>query len=262
MNHRILWLALASSWLTACTTTASLTESELSQTAQQGHGKAQYELARRLAAKPDYPEAMRWMKQAAQQSGPLAADSDTRGEAALQVGRWYQSGLGEPKSPTLANDWWQRAAKLGNREASYQLGMDCQLHHKGKLVSECLDWFEQAAKQDHAQAQLILGQWYAKQSGADTEAIKWLEKAAEQGNRDAQYQLGLRYEQGKGVNKRSDLPSAGLRRLPPSSNRMPCWCLLVRQVRQRHLLPISVLLTRVRRQPSCGWDWPIRPAIW
>ncbi|MFM9746067.1 tetratricopeptide repeat protein, partial [Streptomyces brasiliscabiei] len=55
------------------------------------------------------------------------------------------------------------------------------------------------------QAQLILGQWYAKQSGADTEAIKWLEKAAEQGNRDAQYQLGLRYEQGKGVNKRSDI---------------------------------------------------------
>ncbi|MFB3239724.1 tetratricopeptide repeat protein [Aeromonas salmonicida] len=205
MTYRALWLALASSWLTACTTTASLTESELSQTAQQGHGKAQYELAKRLAAKPDYPEAMRWMKQAAQQSGPLAADSDTRGEAALQVGRWYQSGLGEPKSPTLAKDWWQRAAKLGNREASYQLGMDCQLHHKGKLVSECLDWFEQAAKQDHAQAQLILGQWYAKQSGADTEAIKWLEKAAEQGNRDAQYQLGLRYEQGKGVNKRSDI---------------------------------------------------------
>ena len=106
--------------------------------------------------------------------------------------------MGEPKSPTLANDWWQRAAKLGNREASYQLGMDCQLHHKGKLVSECLDWFKQAAKQDHAQAQLILGQWYAKQSGADTEAIKWLEKAAEQGNRDAQYQVWLRYEQEKG----------------------------------------------------------------
>ncbi|GAJ50934.1 hypothetical protein ASA01S_136_00030 [Aeromonas salmonicida subsp. masoucida NBRC 13784] len=71
------------------TTTTSVTESELSKTAQQGHGKAQYELAKRLAAKPDYPEAIRWMKQAAQQSGPLAADSDIRGEAALQVGRWY-----------------------------------------------------------------------------------------------------------------------------------------------------------------------------
>ena len=56
---------LLASLLIACSTTTRLTESELSQAAQQGQGKAQYELANRLAAKPDYPEAMRWMKQAA-----------------------------------------------------------------------------------------------------------------------------------------------------------------------------------------------------
>jgi len=30
------------------------------------------------------------------------------------------------------------------------MGLMCQEQHQGKLVSECLDWFEQAAKQDHA----------------------------------------------------------------------------------------------------------------
>lgn len=205
MTYRILCLVLASHWLAACSTTTPQTESDLFQAAQQGQGKAQYELANRLAAKPDYPEAMRWMKQAAEQAGPLAADADMRGKAALQVGNWYQAGLGEPKSPKQASGWWQRSAKLGNPDASYRLGMECRQQHKGKLANECLDWFEQAAKRDHASAQLILGQWYAGQAGSDEEAVKWLEKAAEQGNRDAQYQLGLRYEQGQGVSKRSDV---------------------------------------------------------
>lgn len=205
MTYRTLWLVLASHWLAACTATTSQTESELTQAARQGQGKAQYELAHRLAAKPDYPEAMRWMKQAAQQTGPLAADAQLRGKAALQVGSWYQAGLGEPKHPGLARQWWQRSAKLGNADASYQLGLDCRQRYKGKLVSECLDWFEQAAKREHAGAQLTLGGWYAGQAGADEDAVKWLEKAAEQGNRDAQFQLGSRYEQGKGVSKRPDL---------------------------------------------------------
>lgn len=205
MTYRTLCLVLASHWLAACTTMTSQTESELTQAAHQGQGKAQYELAHRLAAKPDYPEAMHWMKQAADQTGPLAADADIRGKAALKVGSWYRVGLGEPKNPQLAESWWQRSAKLGNREASYQLGMECRQQHKGKLVSECLDWFEQAAKRDHAGAQFILGEWYTSQPGADADAVQWLEKAAEQGNRDAQYQLGLRYEQGRGVSKRPDL---------------------------------------------------------
>jgi len=113
--------------------------------------------------------------------------------------------LGEPKNPKQASGWWLRSAKLGNPDASYRLGMECRQQHKGKLANDCLDWFEQAAKRDHAGAQFILGEWYASQPGADTDAVQWLEKAAEQGNRDAQYQLGLRYEQGRGVSKRPDL---------------------------------------------------------
>lgn len=84
--------------LAACTSTASLTDVELSQAATQGDGRAQYELAKRLANQPDYPNAMRWMQQATEQSGPLAADQQIRANAAWQVGEWYQVGLGAQKS--------------------------------------------------------------------------------------------------------------------------------------------------------------------
>jgi TPR repeat protein len=205
MTYRVLWLALAASMIAACSSTTSLTDAELSQAAKQGDGRAQYELAKRLASQPDYPNAMHWMQQAAEQSGPLAADQPIRANAAWQVGDWYQVGLGEPKNPALATQWWQRSARLGNTHASYRLGVMCQEQHQGKLASECLDWFEQAAKRDHAEAQLVLALWYSKQPGADVDAVKWLEKAAELGNRDAQYLLGQRYEMGKGVAKRPDL---------------------------------------------------------
>lgn len=135
----------------------------------------------------------------------MAVDKEIRASAAWQVGDWYQAGLGEPKNLALATQWWQRSARLGNTNASYRLGLMCQEQHQGKLVSECFDWFEQAARQDHAEAQLILARWYSTQPGADTDAVKWLERSAELGNRDAQYLMGKRYAQGNGVVKRPDL---------------------------------------------------------
>jgi uncharacterized protein len=125
MKHQALWLALAASMLTACTSTESITDAELSQAAKQGDGQAQYELTKRLANQPDYPNAMYWMQQAAEQSGPLAADQKIRANAAWQVGEWYKAGLGEPKNPGLATQLWQRSARLGNTYASYKLGLMC-----------------------------------------------------------------------------------------------------------------------------------------
>lgn len=74
MTHRALWLAVAASLLVACSATTPRTDAELSQAAKQGDGRAQYELAKRMASQPDYPNAMHWMQQAAEESGPLAAD--------------------------------------------------------------------------------------------------------------------------------------------------------------------------------------------
>lgn len=205
MTYRALWLVLMTSWLGACSTTTSPTDAELSQEAEQGNGNAQYELAKRLAVKSDYLNAMHWMQQAAQQSGPSAAAQQIRADAAWIVGDWYQAGLGEPKSSKFAVQWWQRSARLGNSNASYQLGLMCQKQRQGRIESDCIDWFEQAAQLDHAGSQLILAQWYAKQPSSEDKAVKWLKKSAELGNRDAQYQLGLRYEQGLGVDKQPEL---------------------------------------------------------
>ncbi|MGL5280150.1 MAG: hypothetical protein ACRC8W_00070, partial [Plesiomonas shigelloides] len=85
---------------------ASLNDQQLLQKAQQGQGRAQFELATRLAGKaqPDYSAAMHWMKQAAE-GGVMAADSATQSRAAAQVATWYEQGLGEPKDPVKARSW-------------------------------------------------------------------------------------------------------------------------------------------------------------
>ena len=85
MIYRALWLALSASMLAACSSTASLTDAKLSQATKRGDGRAQYELAKHLASQPDYPNAMHWMQQDAEQSGPMAADQQIRANAAWQV---------------------------------------------------------------------------------------------------------------------------------------------------------------------------------
>ncbi|MDA1378929.1 hypothetical protein PCI56_02525 [Plesiomonas shigelloides subsp. oncorhynchi] len=76
----------------------SLNDQQLLQKAQQGQGRAQFELATRLTGKaqPDYSAAMHWMKQAAE-GGVMAADSATQSRAAAQVATWYEQGLGSRK---------------------------------------------------------------------------------------------------------------------------------------------------------------------
>ncbi|PWC22097.1 MULTISPECIES: tetratricopeptide repeat protein [Brenneria] len=205
MKYEKLLAALSVCWLASCQTPlSSMSEAELLNAANRGNGEAQYQLANQLAARSQYADAMRWMRQAAERSQP-AAKRETRAAAALQVGDWYQAGLGEPKNGPQARRWWTLSSRLGNGEAGYRLGMDCQARNQGKLAAECIDAFETAASNDYAPAQLVVAQWHATRSGGEADAVAWLQKAADQGNRDAQYQLALRYEQGKGVVIRRDL---------------------------------------------------------
>ncbi|MFP1740578.1 tetratricopeptide repeat protein [Lonsdalea quercina] len=210
MMRKTAVLLLTAGCLTACgTPVSSLSEQDLTRVASEGNGTAQYQLARRLAAKPDYPAAMRWMQKAAEQGGRLSASSDVRGAAALQVADWYQEGLGEPKNIPLAERWWHKSAYFGNSEANYRLGMQCKFRHQNTLAPECMDAFEAAAGKRHAGAQLAMAEWYAAHADSAKEAIRWFERSAEQGNRDAQYQLALRYEKGQGVTQRSDMAERG-----------------------------------------------------
>lgn len=198
-------LALAVCGLVACQApVTTLSQAELTASAQRGNAEAQYQLAKQLAAQKKYPEAMKWMQQSVTET-QRAATRERRAAAALQVGDWYQAGLGEPKNTPAARRWWNTASRLGNGEAGYRLGMDCQAQHQGKLVAACLDDVEPSATMGYAPSQLMMAQWYASRTGGEAEAVTWLQKAAERDNRDAQYQLAQRYERGSGVAVRHDI---------------------------------------------------------
>lgn len=203
-NTRIV-LALAAGCLAGCQGPLSaLSETELTASAQRGNGEAQYQLAKQLAERGEYPAAMKWMQQTVEETA-RAASREKRAAAALQVGDWYQAGLGEPKNAIAARRWWGTASRLGNGEAGYRLGTDCQAQHQGKLVAACLDAFEASAGNGYAPSQVTVAQWHSSRAGGDKDAVRWLQQAAERDNRDAQYQLAQRYEQGKGVVVRRDV---------------------------------------------------------
>jgi len=63
-------------------------------------------------------------------------------------------------------------------------------------------WYEKAAAQGDAEAQLALGVLYQNGWGVpqdDTQAAKWYEKAAAQGDARAQWSLGMLFGMGHGV---------------------------------------------------------------
>ncbi len=77
-----------------------------------------------------------------------------------------------------------------------------------------LEWFKAAAKQGHAEAQLILSRIYFSGRPASfpldyNKGLKWLKVAAEQGYAEAQYQLAERYYYGEhSKNGERDWPTA------------------------------------------------------
>nr|WED69475.1 hypothetical protein PJ912_06485 [Pectobacterium colocasium] len=94
MKYKKLLIVLSACWLASCQApVTSLPEAELAASANRGNGEAQYQLAKTLAARSQYTEAMQWMQKASGLS-ELPGSQEMRAAAALQVGDWYQAGLG------------------------------------------------------------------------------------------------------------------------------------------------------------------------
>jgi len=67
---------------------------------------------------------------------------------------------------------------------------------------EAIKWYYLAAKQDHMEAQFLLGKMYYLGRGVQqdySESIKWQQLAAQQGHGNAQFNVGLMYDRGQGV---------------------------------------------------------------
>ena len=94
-------------------------------------------------------------------------------------------------------DSLKAAAEQGKVEAQVNLG---NMYAKGEVVPqnyiEAVRWFRMAAEQGDAAAQLKLGYMYDTARGVpgnNTEAVRWYRTAAEQGLAKAQYYMGLMY---------------------------------------------------------------------
>lgn len=98
MKYKKLVIILSACWLASCQApVTSLSETELAASANRGNGEAQYQLAKTLAARSQYTEAMQWMQKASGLS-ELPANVELRAAAALQVGDWYQAGWARPRT--------------------------------------------------------------------------------------------------------------------------------------------------------------------
>ena len=86
-------------------------------------------------------------------------------------------------------------------DQNFQMGL--KAYRRGDYETAHREFLE-AAKQDHAKAQAILGLMYDNGEGIQknsAEAARWYCRAAEQGDAEAQTNLGVMYRKGEGVQK-------------------------------------------------------------
>ena len=119
-------------------------------------------------------------------------------EAFLTAEQYY-----EEEKYTEAVEWYMKAAKEEHAEAQYMLG-ECYYDGTGveQDYSIAVEWYKRASKQGLSQAQYCLGYSYYKGEGVKQDyklAVKYFSQAAEQGHAKAQRWLSLCYYDGEGV---------------------------------------------------------------
>lgn len=83
--------------------------------------------------------------------------------SAAYIGRMYLRGEGIKADPTLAKMWFERGAEHGDRECQNGLGLiyrDALVPGSRADMKQALNWFDAAASQELAEAQVNLGKYY------------------------------------------------------------------------------------------------------
>ena len=119
-------------------------------------------------------------------------------------------GLGTPRDPKAAVEWYAKAAAQGSAFAQRSLGTH-YLYGDGVPADDHLAfyWFGQSAGQDDAVAEESLAYLYLKGRGIPQDprvAFAWYYRSAEQDDANSQYNLASLYLYGNGVSK--DQPAA------------------------------------------------------
>jgi len=174
----------------------------------------------------------------------LAAAENGDMQSHYRLAEKFRHGVGVDPNAAMTLQHYRAAAQLGMAEAQYELAsiLDGDLLDTGRNKTEALIWFQAAADQGHAQAQIKMGTAHRhgdglQQSYADAahwfiaaaeqgssfaalnaaevladdlsdygSALRWYEFAAINGRRAGQLALGDLYRDGKGVSQ--DLVSA------------------------------------------------------
>lgn len=161
----------------------------LGQLAAQGDAEAQYQLglAHRdgKGAKKSLPEAVSWFA--------IAAGNGVK-EAAVEVAKAYQQGIGVVRDQRNAAEWWYRAGELGDEAARGRfLTLMLAGESGGFAGPQAAGWLEPAAAAGDVRAILGMGEIFEKGLGVPVEVTKargWYLQAAYGGNVVAKYRLG------------------------------------------------------------------------
>ena len=119
------------------------------------------------------------------------------------IGKMYEEGNGATQNYAEAAKWYQRAAAQGYASAQVSLGV---LYQKGRGVilnhQEALHWYRAATAQGHAKAMYDIGTLYENGQGVErdlVEAARWYLDSAEHGEMAGAHAVAVLYEAGQGV---------------------------------------------------------------
>ena len=122
-------------------------------------------------------------------------------EAQYHAGMMHNNGIGTPKDPRQAFEWFQKAAASNDPLGAYKLGCYYDGQGVGVVTSdsnEALKYKLVAAKAGYALAQHDVANLYDRQGNSE-EALKWWKMAGDQGYPQALFSLSMAYSAGKGT---------------------------------------------------------------
>ena len=135
-----------------------------------------------------------------QQLKDQAVNGDTASQ--YQLGVYYTTENQWPWEKALGYGWFMDAAKAGDIDAQYMVGMG-NLLGRGTLknTEKAITWLTQAADQGHGKSQYQLAQIYLNGRGVSKDILwgrYWLEQAAWSDHPDAQFLLSALFRKGVG----------------------------------------------------------------
>lgn len=157
---------------------------------------------------------------------PLLTEIAESGDAWGQymLGLAYHYGNGVRRSRVLAAQWYDRAAAQGYDSAILNRGL-LYASERPPAWSKAYRCFQRAARSGNRNAMFNLGIYYELGRHVKVNrrtSFKWYLKAAELGDNEAQCQVGYCYHEGRGVRKNDERAVHWYRRSASQKNGVAC----------------------------------------